>query len=193
MKHLTRLAVVVATLLLCGALAAQNETPKVFDSEEQEARFKHLTLELRCLVCQNQNLADSDAPLAQDLRKEIFDMLQAGEGDEEIKTFMVERYGDFVLYRPPVQGNTLALWAMPVLFLFVGAIAVFVASGMVAKQMGLTRVGPEGISLKSWIYEALFASWAGPLNGSLAFAISYVLVWLAIMWILYRRRIFIKI
>jgi predicted acyltransferase len=84
-------------------------------------------------------------------------------------------------------------WAQPFVIYGMNAIAVFVASGMVAKQMGLTRVGPEGISLKSWIYEALFASWAGPLNGSLAFAISYVLVWLAIMWILYRRRIFIKI
>jgi cytochrome c-type biogenesis protein CcmH len=104
-----------------------DKEPLVFSSTEQEERFKELTIELRCLVCQNQNLADSDAPLAQDLRKEIFDMLQAGQGDEEIKTFMVERYGDFVLYRPPVQGNTLALWAMPVLFLFVGAIAVFVA------------------------------------------------------------------
>jgi cytochrome c-type biogenesis protein CcmH len=113
-------------LLAAGPVEGDKE-PLVFSSTEQEERFKDLTLELRCLVCQNQNLADSDAPLAQDLRKEIFDMLQAGEGDEEIKTFMVERYGDFVLYRPPVQGNTLALWAMPVLFLFVGAIAVFVA------------------------------------------------------------------
>ena len=113
-------------LFAAGPVEGDKE-PLVFSSTEQEARFKDLTLELRCLVCQNQNLADSDAPLAQDLRKEIFDMLQAGEGDEEIKTFMVERYGDFVLYRPPVQGNTLALWAMPIFFLFVGAIAVLVA------------------------------------------------------------------
>ena len=113
-------------LLAAGPVEGDKE-PLVFTSTQQEERFKELTLELRCLVCQNQNLADSDAPLAQDLRKEIFDMLQAGEGDEEIKTFMVERYGDFVLYRPPVQGNTLALWAMPVLFLFVGAIAVLFA------------------------------------------------------------------
>ena len=89
-------------------------------------RFNQLTLELRCLVCQNQNLADSDAPLAQDLRKEIYDMLQAGKNDEEIKSFMVERYGDFVLYRPPVQGNTLALWVMPGVILLIGAIGVFV-------------------------------------------------------------------
>jgi predicted acyltransferase len=84
-------------------------------------------------------------------------------------------------------------WAQPLVVYGMNAIAVFVASGMVAKQMGSTRVGSEGVTLKSWIYEELFASWAGPLNGSLAFAFSYVLVWLAVMWILYRRRIFIKI
>ncbi len=84
-------------------------------------------------------------------------------------------------------------WARPLVIYGMNAIAVFVASGMVAKQIGLIRVGSEGQSMKAWIYEALFASWAGPLNGSLAFALSYVLAWLAIMWILYRRRIFIKI
>ena len=104
-----------------------DKEPLVFTSAEQEQRYKDLTLELRCLVCQNQNLADSDAPLAQQLRGEIFGMLDSGKSDEEIKSFMVERYGDFVLYRPPVQGNTLALWALPVVFLLIGAIAVFFA------------------------------------------------------------------
>jgi predicted acyltransferase len=84
-------------------------------------------------------------------------------------------------------------WAQPFVVYGMNAIAVFVASGMVAKQMGLTRVGSGGVSVKGWIYEELFVPWAGPLNGSLAFAISYVLAWLAIMWIFYRRRIFIKI
>jgi predicted acyltransferase len=73
------------------------------------------------------------------------------------------------------------------------AIAVFVASGLLAKLMGILRVGSDGISLKGWLYEGLFASWAGPLNGSLAFALAYVLFWLGLMWILYRRGIFIKI
>jgi len=84
-------------------------------------------------------------------------------------------------------------WALPFQIYGMNAIAVFVASGLLAKQMGLTRVGVENVSLKGWIYERLFASWAGPLNGSLFFALSYVLFWLAIMWVLYRRRIFIKI
>jgi cytochrome c-type biogenesis protein CcmH len=90
-----------------------------------EERYNDLTLELRCLVCQNQNLADSDAPLAQDLRKEIYDMMMEGQDDGQIKTFMVERYGDFVLYRPALGGNTLLLWLMPGILLGIGAIAVF--------------------------------------------------------------------
>jgi cytochrome c-type biogenesis protein CcmH len=128
MRRFFLIIILLASFPLSAAGPVEGDKePLVFASTEQEARFKHLTVELRCLVCQNQNLADSDAPLAQDLRKEIFDMLQAGKGDEEIKTFMVDRYGDFVLYRPPVQGNTLLLWVMPALFLFVGAIAVVVA------------------------------------------------------------------
>jgi cytochrome c-type biogenesis protein CcmH len=122
--HLTaRILALLATLTLAAqALAAE---PLTFDDPEQEERYKQLTLELRCAVCQNQNLADSDAPLAQDLRQEIYDMMQAGQTDEQIKSFMVERYGDFVLYRPPMQGNTLALWVLPGVMLAVGAIAVF--------------------------------------------------------------------
>ena len=112
----------LAALLL--AVTAQAQEPLVFDGPEQEARYNALTLELRCAVCQNQSLADSDAQLAQDLRQEIYDMMQAGQTDEQIKTFMVERYGDFVLYRPPMQGNTLALWIVPVVLLGGGAIAV---------------------------------------------------------------------
>ena len=84
-------------------------------------------------------------------------------------------------------------WAKPFVVYGMNAIAVFVASGLLAKQMGLTRVGSNEVSLKSWIYSELFASWAGPLNGSLLFALSYVLFWLALMWTLYQRRIFIKI
>ena len=84
-------------------------------------------------------------------------------------------------------------WAQPFVVYGMNAIAVFVASGLVAKQMGLIRVGTDEVALKTWIYENLFASWAGPLNGSLFFALWYVLVWLTIMWVLFRRRIFIKI
>jgi cytochrome c-type biogenesis protein CcmH len=96
----------------------------VFDTPEQEERFKKLTLELRCTVCQNQNLADSDATLAHDLRRQVHEMLLAGKTDEEIKDFMVQRYGDFVLYRPPVQTNTYLLWVAPLLILLAGALVL---------------------------------------------------------------------
>jgi len=117
-----RVFLAAATLVLaCQALAKE---PLIFMNPEQEARYNELTLELRCLVCQNQNLADSDAPLAQDLRKEIYDMMQAGQSNEEIKTFLVDRYGDFVLYRPPVKGNTLALWLAPAVLLLGGGLVI---------------------------------------------------------------------
>jgi cytochrome c-type biogenesis protein CcmH len=76
-------------------------------------------------VCQNQNLADSDAPLAHSLREEIYEMMMAGQDNEQIKTFLVDRYGDFVLYRPEMQGNTLLLWLAPGILLVLGAIALF--------------------------------------------------------------------
>jgi cytochrome c-type biogenesis protein CcmH len=108
--------------LLSGSALAQE--PLSFDTPEQEARFQQLTLELRCLVCQNQNLADSDAELARDLREEIYEMMMAGQDNEQIKTFLVDRYGDFVLYRPALGGNTLLLWLMPGILLGIGAIVI---------------------------------------------------------------------
>lgn len=113
---------VILTMLTSVVLAQE---PLVFDTTEQEARFIKLTTELRCTVCQNQNLADSDAPLAQDLRKEIHKMMLAGQNNDQITTFLVDRYGDFVLYRPAMKGNTLALWLIPGVLLGIGAIAVF--------------------------------------------------------------------
>jgi len=102
----------------------QVQEPLVFENQQQQDRFDQLTKELRCLVCQNQNLADSDAPLAHDLRREVHAMLQTGQSDEQIKQFMVERYGDFVLYRPPVQTNTYLLWVAPLILLLGGALVL---------------------------------------------------------------------
>ena len=116
---------IFAVVLLMLASVALAQEPLVFESPEQEARYIELTTELRCLVCQNQNLADSDAPLAQDLRKEIHDMMLAGQNNDQITTFLVDRYGDFVLYRPAMKGNTLALWLIPGVLLGIGAITVF--------------------------------------------------------------------
>jgi cytochrome c-type biogenesis protein CcmH len=113
------LASTLLTILLC--FSARAAEPLVFESEAQEQRFNQLILELRCLVCQNQSLADSDAPLAHDLRAELYDLLQQGKNDDEIKQFLVQRYGDFVLYRPPLKGSTLLLWIAPGLLLVFGA------------------------------------------------------------------------
>ena len=122
-----RFSLIIFLLLIPGLVASQvaiEQEPLVFESQQQQDRFNSLTAELRCLVCQNQNLADSDAPLAHDLKKDILEMMQAGNSNNEIKSFLLERYGDFVLYRPPVQGNTLVLWLGPGLLLLVGAFVV---------------------------------------------------------------------
>jgi cytochrome c-type biogenesis protein CcmH len=85
-----------------------------------DLRIKKLESELRCLVCQNQTLADSNADLASDLRREVRDLATSGKSDEQIKAYLVARYGDFVLYNPPVRGTTLLLWGGPFALLFGG-------------------------------------------------------------------------
>ena len=137
-----KITLMALLLLLAAPLLAQE--PLIFKDDAQETRFNDLTLELRCLVCQNQNLADSDAQLAQDLRGEIYEMMMAGQTNEQIKAFMVDRYGDFVLYRPPVQGNTLALWVLPIFLLFSGAVVVFFVIRSRNRQLVEQRQGDSG-------------------------------------------------
>ena len=88
-----------------------------FENDEHRQRYHHLIDELRCLVCQNQNLADSNAQLALELRNIIYEMIKAGKTDQEIIDYMVERYGEFVLYNPPLDKTTLVLWFGPILLL----------------------------------------------------------------------------
>jgi cytochrome c-type biogenesis protein CcmH len=95
-----------------------------FSSPEEEDRFHSLSQELRCLVCQNQSLADSNAELASDLRDEVYTMLKSGQSDAQIINFLVTRYGDFVLYRPPVKQSTYLLWFGPFVFLALAAFFV---------------------------------------------------------------------
>lgn len=125
-----RLLPLLFLALFAGGLQAKVETYQ-FDDPAQEARYKHLIDELRCLVCQNQNLADSNAELAQDLRRQTYDMVRAGKSNEEVVTFMVERYGDFVLYRPPFRPSTLLLWVGP--FVILG-IALFLLIGFIRRR-----------------------------------------------------------
>jgi len=96
-----------------------------FDSAEQEATYKVLTEELRCLVCQNNNLADSNADLAKDLRLETYELVQKGKTRDEVVDYMVARYGDFVIYRPPVKASTFLLWFGPFILLLIILILLF--------------------------------------------------------------------
>ena len=96
-----------------------------FKNQQQEQRYKKLINELRCLVCQNQNLADSNAELAQDLRKKVYEMVMEDKSNKVIQEYMVDRYGDFVLYRPPFKMRTALLWIGPFIILGTGLILLF--------------------------------------------------------------------
>jgi cytochrome c-type biogenesis protein CcmH len=138
-----RLAVgLLASLLVAGSvLAIDTEGP--LPDPQMQARFERITNELRCLVCQNQTIADSNAELAQDLRAKTREMLLAGASDDEIRSYMTDRYGDFVLYRPPLTPRTWILWAAPVLLLFGGALAVFMVIRRRSHGDDLPEVGED--------------------------------------------------
>ncbi|MGH8354234.1 MAG: cytochrome c-type biogenesis protein [Pseudomonas sp.] len=106
------LAAILLGLALTGAASAAIDTYQ-FKDEAARARFRTLTEELRCPKCQNQNIADSNAPIATDLRREIFRMLEEGKSDDEIVDYLVARYGDFVRYKPPLDARTFLLWYGP--------------------------------------------------------------------------------
>ena len=125
LKGLVR--VLTGVLALTAVLSAPSVELRSFKSAEEEARFKALSEELRCLVCQNQSLADSDAELARDLRREVHEMIDAGKSDEQILDFLVARYGDFVLYRPPLNASTLLLWIGPFVVLLGALIALIIS------------------------------------------------------------------
>ena len=110
-------------LLLPLSLFARIESHE-FDNTDQESLYLRLTKELRCLVCQNQNLADSNADLAKDLREKAYEMVKSGKSHDEITEYMIARYGDFVLYRPPVNTSTYLLWLGPFIFLLLALLAL---------------------------------------------------------------------
>lgn len=122
------LRLIFVALLVFGAFAhAQAIEPMPFTSHAQELRFQHLTRQLRCPMCQNETLADSNAPIARDLRNQIFKLMQQGKSDEEIKQYLVARYSDYILYDPPLKPGTMLLWFGPLLILLGGAGVVLVA------------------------------------------------------------------
>lgn len=106
-----------------------------FQSAKQEALYDSLIIELRCLVCQNQNIADSNADLAKDLRKKTYELIQAGQTEAQIKQFMRDRYGDFVLYEPPLDKKTWLLWLGPFVMLL---IVMFLVGRFIKQQSKIT-------------------------------------------------------
>ncbi len=130
-------------VMLMPGLALAGEAKPLAEDPVVEARLKHLAVELRCLVCQNQTLADSDAPLAEDLRREVRGMIARNMSDKEIIDFLVSRYGDFVLYRPPLKATTTLLWVGPFLLLAGGAIALVTALKRRGKRLAEATVTDE--------------------------------------------------
>ena len=120
------LIVVIAALASADGFARTVFEPRGFSSPEREQIYRTLVDELRCLVCQNQNIAESNADLASDLRREVYRMVEDGRSEEEITDFMVARYGDFVLYRPPLQTGTMLLWVGPFVLAAMGLTALAV-------------------------------------------------------------------
>ncbi|MCC2614796.1 cytochrome c-type biogenesis protein CcmH [Aestuariibacter halophilus] len=128
--------VIVMALLLFSLCAVASEEIYEFDDPAREALFKELTLELRCPQCQNQNIADSNAMIARDLRRKVYQLLQQGKSREEVIDYMKARYGDFVSYEPPVTPATIWLWVLPVGF-------VILAGWVIARSRPTARVDDE--------------------------------------------------
>jgi len=117
------IAVILLGLLLATIVSAKEAAPLAEDPVVEQ-RMIRITEELRCLVCQNESLAGSHADLAEDLRREVRGLIREGKSDDEVKEFLVSRYGDFVLYRPPMKATTVLLWLGPFVLAIVGLIAL---------------------------------------------------------------------
>ena len=141
MKRLLLLALMLASLAVSAA------APFEFRDAAEETRFRALSAELRCVMCQNQSLADSNAEIAQDLRRQVLDLMREGMTDAEIKEYLVARYSDFVLYSPPVKPTTWLLWFGPALILLGGA-AVLV--GVVRRRAASAPVAAPSEESQEW-------------------------------------------
>ena len=144
-------AIFIVLLACVGMAHAQAIEPMPFKDHTQELRFQHLTHQLRCPMCQNETLADSNAPIARDLRNQIFKLMQQGKSDDEIKQYLVARYSDYILYDPPLKPGTMLLWFGPLLILLGGAGVVLVAIRK-RKREGVetTTVGDSADNGEDW-------------------------------------------
>ena len=145
----------VASWLAVFSLAAPaREAAPLADDPLTEKRLLAITTELRCLVCQNQSIADSNADLANDFRREIRHLIAEGKSDNEIMEFMVARYGDFVRYRPPVKGTTIVLWAGPGLLLLIGLAVLVRYLRRRNDAIADTRLSPEELKAAEALLDA---------------------------------------
>src|SRR5690554_1070799 len=135
-----RFIYVLGLTLACLGMAQASIDTYDFSTQAERDRYRTLVEELRCPKCQNQNIADSDAPIAMDMRDEIFKKLEEGQSNEEIVGFLVDRYGDFVRYKPPVNKSTLILWYGPAALLVIGFLMVAV---IVLRRRRSLRVGKD--------------------------------------------------
>ncbi len=131
---MTRLVALILLLVSSAWTAHAVEPDEILADPALEARARALTQDLRCVVCQNQSVDDSDAPLARDIRVLVRERIKAGDSDDEVRAFMIERYGKFVLLRPPVEGDTLPLWLAPLAIVALGALAAWAYLRSLARQ-----------------------------------------------------------
>lgn len=131
--------VLAIALVMCAGIANAIDEAPAFDDPILLARYQHLTRELRCLVCQNETIADSNVTLAADLRRELRGLIASGKSDEEVLKFLTDRYGDFVLYNPPLSARTWILWAAPGIAL----LAALSAAIVVIRRRSKLPIGDE--------------------------------------------------
>jgi cytochrome c-type biogenesis protein CcmH len=130
----------LALMLFSTGVQADNIDTYAFASVDQEQQYRQLTASLRCPKCQNNSIADSNAMIAGDMRLKVYQLLQAGQTPEQVKAYMVARYGNFVSYQPPVTPSTLILWAGPALFVIIGAAVIILRS---RKRSGRVELDAE--------------------------------------------------
>jgi len=136
-----RAAALVACLSI-STVAAAVDSGQRFEDEADQARYERVIRDLRCLVCRSESIADSNAPLAADLRREVETLIRVGRSDADIYAFMTERYGDFILLKPPVAPRTWLLWAGPALFLAGGVAIVLI---VVRRRVRIARTDPAAL------------------------------------------------
>ena len=143
----------IFTLLVCVKAHAAID-PYAFDTETQHERYQHFIEDMRCPKCQNQNLAGSDAPIANDLRHELQRLLKEGKSDREITDYMVSRYGEFILYEPPFDKKTAVLWLAPIAFFLIGiGVLINIARRRAATTNNFELTAEESAKLQQLLHE----------------------------------------